>query len=46
MLHSKSQSFDIFINFKIMIENQLGISIKAIQIDNAREFIHFLYVLS
>ena len=41
LMHAKSQALDIFLKFKLLIENQLGHKIKNIQSDNAREFISF-----
>jgi len=38
LLHSKSQAFTLFLRFKLLVENQLGTRIKAIQTDNAKEF--------
>ena len=41
LMHAKSQALDIFLKFKLLVENQLGHKIKNIQSDNAREFISF-----
>lgn len=38
MLHAKSQAFILFLRFKLLVENQLGIKIKALQTDNAKDF--------
>jgi len=42
LMHAKSQALDIFLKFKLLVENQLGHKIKNIQSDNAREFITIL----
>ena len=37
-MHSKSQVHSVFLHFKKMTELQLGVNLKAIQTDNAKEF--------
>ena len=39
-MHSKSQVYSIFLQFKKMVELQLGVKLKAIQTNNAKEFVH------
>ena len=38
LLHSKSQALVAFKTFKLLAENQTGLTIKTIQTDNAKEF--------
>ena len=39
LLHSKSQVYFVFLQFKKMIELQLATKLKALQTDNAREYV-------
>ena len=41
LLNQKSQALSTFVQFKTLVENQLGKKIKAIQTDNAKEFLAF-----
>jgi len=41
LLHSKSQVLATFKTFKLLDENQIGLTIKTIQTDNAKEFHYF-----
>ena len=41
VLHSKSQAFSIFKQFKSLVENQTGKRLQALQTDNAKEFLCF-----
>jgi histone deacetylase 1/2 len=39
LLHSKSQAFEAFLQFKTNVELHLGTKLKAIQTDNAKEYL-------
>ena len=38
LIHEKSQSLDVFKNFKVEVENQLGKKIKAVKSDRGGEY--------
>ena len=38
MIHEKSQSFDVFKNFKAKVENQLSRKIKVVRYDRGGEY--------
>nr|KYP31487.1 Retrovirus-related Pol polyprotein from transposon TNT 1-94 [Cajanus cajan] len=46
LLNSKSQAFDAFVQFKTSAELQLGMKVKALQSDNAKEYIKFTKYLT
>nr|KYP59043.1 Retrovirus-related Pol polyprotein from transposon TNT 1-94 [Cajanus cajan] len=46
LLHTKSQAFDAFNKFKTNVELQLGYRLKAIQTDNAKEYLKFTKYLT
>ena len=41
LINQKSQAFSTFLQFKTLVENQLGKKIKAVQTDNAKELLTF-----
>ena len=41
LLQNKSQAFTIFLQFKSLAEKQLGTTLKALQFDNAKEYLTF-----
>ena len=41
LLQNKSQAFTVFLQFKSLVEKQLGTNLKALQSDNAKEYLTF-----
>lgn len=46
LMQNKSQAFNCFMHFKTLVENQLGLKIKALQIDGGKEHVVFTKYLN
>jgi len=46
LVSHKSQATSVFLQFKVLAENQTGYSLKALQTDNAKKFLSLTKVLN